>query len=95
MLMVAELCGDTVPLSHTRFYPKHDSVTEKPDLLAGDAEEKLHDVVVVMEFENEGAWQIFCTVLGTESNSKKIIDDEAGFWEREGMKVVVAERCGG
>lgn len=94
MDMISDLCGDAAPLSHTRFYPKHDSLTSKPSLLAGDAEEAFYSVVVVMTFKDEEAWRRFCTVLGTESASKKVLDDEAGFWEREGMKVVVVDKCG-
>lgn len=94
MLMISDLCGDAAPLSHSRFYPKHESTTDKPNLLAGDAEDNFYSVVVVMGFKDEEAWQRFCTVLGTESTSKKVLDDEAGFWERERMKVVAVERCG-
>lgn len=94
MLMISDLCGDAAPLSHSRFYPKHDSLTDKPNLLAGNADENFYSVVVVMEFKDEEAWGKFCAVLGTESASEKVLDDEAGFWEREGMKVVVVESCG-
>ena len=94
MLMISDLCGDAAPLSHTRFYPKHDRLTDKRNLLASDADVTFYSVVVVMGFKNEEAWQRFCAVLGTESASKKVLDDEAGFWDREGMKVVVVERCG-
>jgi hypothetical protein len=94
MLMVADLCGDAAPLSHTRFYPKHDSLTDKPVLLAGSAEEACYAAVVLMEFEDEKACQKFFAALSTESANEKIMADEAGFWEREGMKVMVVDRCG-
>lgn len=94
MQMVAELSGDAAPLSHTRFYPKHDSLTDKPMLLAGDAEEMCYSVVVLMEFENELASQRFFAALSTESANAKIMEDEAGFWEREGMKVMVVDKLG-
>jgi len=92
--MVAELAGDAAPLSHTRFYPKHDSTTGKPVLLAGDAEDS-YAAVVLMEFKNETACQKFFAALSTESANEKIMADEAGFWEREGMKVMVVEKHGG
>lgn len=95
MLMVAALCGDAAPISHTRFYPKHDSVTDKPELLAGDAKDMPYAAVVLMEFEDETACQRFFAVLSTENANEKIMADEAGFWEREGMKVMVVEKHGG
>jgi hypothetical protein len=95
MLMVDELAGDAAPLSHTRFYPKVDSTTGKPVLLAGDAEDKSYAAVVLIEFENEAAFQRFFAALSTTSASEKIMADEAGFWEREGMKVMVVEKYGG
>jgi hypothetical protein len=95
MIMVAELAGDAAPLSHTRFYPKHDSLSSKPVLLAGEAEDMPYAVVVLMEFEDETAWQKFFAALSTESANEKIMADEAGFWEREGMKVMVVEKFGG
>jgi hypothetical protein len=94
MLMVADLCGDAAPLSHTRFYPKHDNLTDKPTLLAGDAEEACYAAVVVMEFEDEQACHKFFAALSTENANARIMEDEAGFWEREGMKVMVVDRCG-
>lgn len=94
MTMVADLCGDAAPLSHTRFYPQHDSLTDKPVMLAGDAEEACYAVVVLMEFEDEKAFHKFFAALSTESANAKIMEDEAGFWEREGMKVMVVDRCG-
>ena len=95
MIMVSELAGDAAPLSHTRFYPKHDSLSGKPVLLAGEAEDMPYAVVVLMEFEDETAWQKFFAALSTESANEKIMADEAGFWEREGMKVMVVEKHGG
>ena len=95
MTMVAGLCGDAAPLSHTRFYPKCDSLTGKPVLLAGDAEDMTYAAIVLMEFEDEAAWLRFDAALSTEDAAKKIMEDEAGFWEREGMKVMVVERHGG
>ena len=92
MIMVAELAGDAAPLSHTRLYPKHDSLCGKPVLLAGEAEDMPYAVVVLMEFEDETAWQKFFAALSTESANEKIMADEAGFWEREGMKVMVVEK---
>jgi hypothetical protein len=95
MLMVAKIAGEAAPLSHTRYYPKHDSVTDKPILLAGDAEETGYAAVVLMEFEDESACQKFFAVLGAESAKDSIMEDEEGFWQREGMKVMVVDRYGG
>jgi hypothetical protein len=95
MIMVAELAGDAAPHSHTRFYPKLDSTTGKPVLLAGDADDKSYAAVVLMEFEDEVASQRFFAALSTESANEKIMADEAGFWERDGMKVMVVEKHGG
>jgi hypothetical protein len=95
MLMVAELAGDTAPLSHTRFYPKLDNTTGKPILLAGDADDESYAAVVLMEFEDEAASHRFFAALSTTSANEKIMADEAGFWEREGMKVMIVERHGG
>jgi hypothetical protein len=95
MLMVAKIAGEAAPLSHTRYYPKHDSVTGKPILLAGNAEETCYAAVVLMEFEDESACQKFFAVLGAESAKDSIMEDEEGFWQREGMKVMVVDRYGG
>jgi hypothetical protein len=95
MIMVADLAGNAAPLSHTRFYPKLDSTTGKPVLLAGDADDSCYAAVVLMEFDDEAASQRFFAALSTESANEKIMADEAGFWEREGMKVMVVEKHGG
>ena len=95
MLMVADLCGDAAPLSHARFYPKCDSLTGKPEVLAGDADDASYAAVVLMDFVDEAAWLKFNAALSTESANEKIMADEAGFWERDGMKVMVVGRHGG
>jgi len=92
MLMVADLCGDAAPISHTRFYPQHDNTTDRPMLLAGSADETNDSVIVLMEFEDEKAFGRFTAALTTEEANAKIREDEAGFWEREGMKVMVVDR---
>lgn len=95
MRMVTDLCGDAAPLSHTRWYPQSDSSTDKPILLAGDADDFQYAAVLVLEFTDEEAWQKFYVAVSTPEASEKILEDEAGFWEREGMKVMVVEKCGG
>lgn len=91
MLMVAELCGDAAPLSHTRWYPQHAGVDDKPVLLAGNAEDMYYDTIATMVFEDEAAFNRFCGALATEEAKAKIEADEAGFWDRSRMKVVVIE----
>ena len=94
MLMVADLCGDAAPLSHTRFYPHHDSATDTPVLLAGNVDQIGDSVIVLMEFKDEGAFGRFTAALTTEDANAKIMEDEAGFWEREGMKVMTVDKLG-
>lgn len=93
MRMVMDLCRDAAPLSHTRWYPQHDSLTDKPTLFAGNAMDLHYAVIVLMEFEDERHSQKFFDALSTPDANAKIIADEAGFWERDGMKVMVVERC--
>ncbi|CAI7675159.1 unnamed protein product [Penicillium palitans] len=80
MCMVAEICGDAAPLSHTRSYLKHDAEST-PMLLAGSVNET-YDAVVTMSF---------CLVLNTPEAKAMIEADEAGFWDQERMKVMVVE----
>lgn len=90
MLMVADLCGDAAPISHTRWYPKH-GADDKPALLAGNADEGCYDCIVLMVFEDESANQRFFDALTTVEANAKIEADEAGFWDRSRMKVTVIE----
>lgn len=86
MVMVAGLCGDAAPLSHTRWYPHHDTTSDKPVLLAGDVEkDACPSVIVLMEFEDEAAFGRFHEALLSEEANRRILEDEEGFWEREGM----------
>ncbi|CAI7638328.1 unnamed protein product [Penicillium viridicatum] len=80
MRMVAEICGDAAPLSHTRSYLKHDAEST-PILLAGSVNEA-YDAVVTMSF---------CLALNTPEAKAMVEADEAGFWDRERMKVMVVE----
>ncbi|KAJ5412996.1 hypothetical protein N7465_005301 [Penicillium sp. CMV-2018d] len=89
MRMVAEICGDAAPLSHTRSYLKHDAEST-PILLAGSVNEA-YDAVVTMSFEDEAAFGRFCLALNTPEAKAMIEADEAGFWDRERMKVMVVE----
>ncbi|KGO74428.1 Dimeric alpha-beta barrel [Penicillium italicum] len=89
MRMIAELCGDAAPLSHTRSYLKHDAKSN-PMLLAGRVDET-YDAVVTMSFEDEAAFGRFCQVLEMPEAKAMIEADEAGFWDRERMKVMVVE----
>lgn len=95
MRMIADLSGDAAPLSHTRYYPQHDNLTGKPKLLSGNEVEMPYSVVVLMEFADGQAFSRFCAALATEEANAKVEADEAGFWEREGMKVMVVEGHGG
>ncbi|KAK4870610.1 hypothetical protein LT330_004958 [Penicillium expansum] len=89
MRMIADICGDAAPLSHTRSYLKHDAESN-PMVLAGSVEET-YDAVVTMSFEDEAAFGRFCQVLGTPEAKAMIEADEAGFWDRGRMKVMVVE----
>ncbi|KAK1763070.1 putative e protein [Phialemonium atrogriseum] len=89
MHLVAEICGDAAPLSHTRWYPQHDGASDKPLLLAGNAEEMYYDAIALMVFEDEAAFGRFCDALLTEEAKARIEADEAGFFDRSRMKVVV------
>jgi len=95
MRMISELCGDAAPLSHKRFYPQHDDTTGKPKLLSGDEDDMPYSVIVLMDFADEAAFGKFCAVLATDEARAMVEADEAGFWEREGMKVMVVEAHGG
>lgn len=89
MRMVKEMCGETMPLSHTRWYPQHEGADDKPVLLAGDGDETHYDAIVLMEFEDEAAFRKFHATLLTEETNARIEADEAGFWDRSRMKVFV------
>ncbi|CAI7584553.1 unnamed protein product [Penicillium glandicola] len=89
MVMVADICGDAAPVSHTRSYLKHDE-RSNPILLAGSVDQS-YDVVVTMTFEDEAGFGRFCQALDTPEARAMIEADEAGFWDRERMKVMVVE----
>ncbi|KAI6779250.1 uncharacterized protein J7T54_007777 [Emericellopsis cladophorae] len=92
MHLVEDICGrDLMPLRHTRSYIRHDVPGDKPVLLAGRAEDVRCDAVVNIDFEDEAAFQRFIGALSTEDARARIDADEAGFWDRTGMKVVVVE----
>lgn len=87
MLMIKEICGDAMPLRHTRWYPKHEG--DKPALVVGKPEEMYYDVIVTMEFEDEAAYGRFVAALMEEEANAKVLADEAGFWDRNRMNLVV------
>ncbi|ROT38219.1 hypothetical protein SODALDRAFT_312785 [Sodiomyces alkalinus F11] len=89
MRMVEEICGDAMPLSHTRWYLKHEGADDKPVLLAGKADEMRYDAIVQLVFEDEAAYRRFYSALLTEEANARIEADEAGFWDREKMQVAV------
>jgi hypothetical protein len=90
MRMIADMCPKgTAPLKHTRWYLKHEGPDDKPVSIAGNLGERSYDVAVLMDFEDEAAFGRFCNTLLTEENNNKIEADEAGFWDRSNMKVVV------
>lgn len=89
MRMVADISGDAAPLSHTRSYLKHDA-SSNPMLLAGSVDET-YDAVVTMSFDDEAAFGRFTQALNTPEAKAMIEADEAGFWDRERMKVMVVE----
>jgi hypothetical protein len=89
MRMIADICGDAAPLSHTRSYLQHDA-RSNPILQAGSVDET-YDAVVTMSFQDEAAWGRFCLALDTPEAKTMIEADEAGFWDRERMKVMVVE----
>lgn len=84
---VAELSGDAVFLKHTRRYPKHEG--DAPAILAGRADAMYYDVIAEMEFEDKAAWGRFCQAVAAEDVAAWIEKDEADFWDRERMNVVV------
>ena len=100
MFLVQDLCAkagpDTFPVSHTRYYPLPDGGISPPDAHEGVGGRAdvivVPGVVVALEFEDRSRWERFCMALGTEEARRMIEEDEAGFWERRGMRVVVAER---
>jgi hypothetical protein len=89
MKLVAKLCGDAAPLKHTRRYPKHEGPDDKPVVLAGSAETMYHDVIAEMEFADEAAFHSFCGALATPDAAAAIEADEAGFWDRSRMTILV------
>ncbi|KAH7129764.1 EthD domain-containing protein [Dactylonectria estremocensis] len=89
MHLVAEICGDAMPLKHTRWYPQHDGPDDTPRLLAGNTDKMRYDVIVEMVFEDETAFGRFVGALSTEEAAAKIEADEAGFWDRSRMEVIV------
>lgn len=91
MEMVKDLCGDAAPTSHTRWYPHHTSADDQPNLLAGNTEQTVPSVVVVMAFQDFAAWERFCSALSTDEAKAAIDADEAGFWDRDDMKVMIVD----
>ncbi|PKS13381.1 hypothetical protein jhhlp_000152 [Lomentospora prolificans] len=89
MRMVTEIAGDNMPLKHTRWYPRHEGADDKPTLLAGSAERMRYDVIVEMSFKDEAAFGRFHRALLDGEANARILEDEAGFWDRERMEVVV------
>ncbi|KAL0940444.1 putative e protein [Colletotrichum truncatum] len=89
MHLVEEICGDAMPLRHTRVYPQQDNATNKPLLLAGNADEMYYDVIATITFDDEAASRKFYEALSTPEAAAKIEADEAGFWDRSRMHVVV------
>jgi hypothetical protein len=91
MKLVAKLCGDAAPLRHTRRYPKHEGPDDKPVVLAGSGETMYHDVVAEIAFEDEAAFNKFRGALATPDAKTAIEADEAGFWDRSRMTILVLD----
>lgn len=89
MKMIAEISGDAMPLRHTRYYLQHGGPEDKPRLLAGNTDEMFYDAIVHMSFEDDVAFHRFYDALMTDEANATIEADEAGFWDRGRMKVVV------
>ncbi|KAK8042948.1 hypothetical protein PG994_013431 [Apiospora phragmitis] len=88
MQLVKEICGDAMPLRHTRTYLARAADGDQPLLLMGKPEAMHYDVVAQI-FEDEAGWKRFTAALAAEEASARIKADEDGFWGREGTKVVV------
>ncbi|CAG8008981.1 unnamed protein product [Penicillium nalgiovense] len=87
--IIADVCGDAAPPSHTRSCLQHDAKSN-PMLLAGSVDET-YDAIATMSFQDEGAWGRFRCALDPPETKGMIEADEAGFWDRERMKVMVVE----
>jgi hypothetical protein len=90
MKMIETLCADAPPVSHKRWYPIADE-NDKPVMMGGDPDGMPYAAILVMEFEDEEGFKRFYGALLQEEANAKIMADEAGFWEREGMKVMAVE----
>lgn len=93
MQMVKGLCGDTTPVSHTRWYHRTEGTGDQAAVLVGNAEPTIPSAVVIMEFEDKAAFERFSSVLATGQAKKKIEADEAGFWDREAMQILMVDVC--
>ncbi|KAJ5782485.1 Dimeric alpha-beta barrel [Penicillium paradoxum] len=87
MQMIAGICGDAAPVSHTRWYLQHEG--DEAVLLAGNPAEMRYDAVVLMSFEDAAGFKRFTAALDTDEAKALVEADEAGFWDRERMKVVI------
>ncbi|KAF5510265.1 hypothetical protein CGCS363_v003718 [Colletotrichum siamense] len=87
LVLVEQLCGNAMPLKHTRYYPQHGGADDKPIVLFGNNKEMKYDVIVTIEFEDEAAWQKFGAILSEPEAAAKIAADEDGFWDRNQMHV--------
>ena len=93
--VIPPLCKATnaMPLSHLRHYISHSSSTaegvDEPVVLFDHEGSTHYDVVVRMAFEDEAASQRFMAAVSTEEAARIVAEDEAGFWDRSRMQVVV------
>ncbi|KAF9874576.1 HypE protein [Colletotrichum karsti] len=88
MLLVEEICGDAMPLKHTRWYPPH-GADGKPILLSGNTDEMYYDVIATITFEDKAGMERFSAALTAPEADARIMADEAGFWDRNKMHVTV------
>lgn len=87
--LAQKLSGDAMPLLHTRTYLQHDGPDDKPLLLAGNVEDTNYDCIIQMTFAEKDGFEKFSGALMTAEAGAKIEADEAGFWDRSKMKVIV------
>ncbi|KAJ6184609.1 Dimeric alpha-beta barrel [Penicillium mononematosum] len=82
-------------ITHEEFKTRYEQHMRMIADICGDAAPPLahatYDAVVTMSFGDEAAWGRFCCALNTPEAKAMIETDEAGFWDRERMKVMVVE----
>ncbi|OTB01352.1 hypothetical protein M426DRAFT_14514 [Hypoxylon sp. CI-4A] len=82
------MAGPHFPVSHTRRY------IARPDgknaaVVVGAQSDFDYDVLAEMAFEDQASYKKFAEILSTGENAQRILEDEARFFDRSRVRMVV------